>query len=62
MKEPYLMNKETGELQPYSVASREFYSEPRKWDESVFDEWIETELLAESELSAPDFATALAVG
>lgn len=62
MNEPYLMNKETGELQPYSVASREFYSTPRKWYECVFDEWLETDSLAETELAAPDFMAAIAVG
>lgn len=62
MKEPYLMNKETGELQPYSVASREFYSKPRKWNESVFDEWTETEYLSGLEMAAPDFTAALAAG
>ena len=55
MKEPYLMNKETGEILPYSEASHEFYKKPRNYLESVFDEWKETEYESDKELEFPDF-------
>lgn len=51
----YFMNKETGELATYSQACKEFYKSPRGYLESVFDEWIETDLQSDEPIEMPDF-------
>lgn len=51
----YFMNKETGELATYSQACKEFYSKPRGYLESVFDEWSETDLQSDEPVAVPDF-------
>lgn len=40
-KDVMLINLETGEVKAYYEVSKEFYSVPRKYDESIFDEWQE---------------------
>lgn len=55
MKEPYFMNKVTGELEPYSVARELFYQKHRNWNESIFDEWEETNILSDVDMAEPDF-------
>ena len=61
MKQPYFMNKETGEILPYEDASREFYKKPRTYLESVFDEWIETDIESEKDLKLIDFRTTIKI-
>lgn len=55
----YFMNKETGEIVTYSEANKIFYSKPRTWRESVFDEWIETKYESPEPVAFPDFANVL---
>lgn len=51
------MNKKTGELVTYSQANKEFYSKPRSWKESIFDEYVETDIESEEIVDFPDFTT-----
>ena len=52
----YLMNKKTGELKPYEQVRKEFYSVPRHYLDSLFDEWEETDIIVEdSFIEFPDF-------
>ena len=54
MKDVYLMNKETGEIEPSQKVFKEFYKTHGIFD-SVFDEWEETNLEVEnSEIEKPD--------
>ncbi len=56
MKDVYLMNKETGEIQPSTKVISEFYS-THPWNAAWTDEWEETKLEVEnSSLAVPDFA------
>ena len=53
MKDIYLMNKETGEIEASEKVFKEFYKTHKIFD-SVFDEWIETNLEVEnSEITNP---------
>lgn len=59
MKDVYLMNKETGELVPSDIVFKEFYKTHGIYD-SVFDEWIETNIEVEdSYVEFPDFSKAI---
>ena len=60
MKDIYLMNKTTGEIVPSQEVFKTFYKTHGIFD-SVFDEWIETDMLvSDSEVSLPDFTASLA--
>lgn len=52
----FFMNKETGELATYSEACKAFYSVPRGYLESVFDEWLETDIESPEPVAFPDFS------
>lgn len=59
MKDVYLMNKETGEIEPSQKVIAEFYK-THKWNENWTDYWIETELEVEnSKIELPDFTKAI---
>lgn len=59
MRDVYLMNKKTGEIEPSQKVFKEFYKNHGIFD-SVFDEWEETNLEVEnSEMSVPDFMAAV---
>jgi hypothetical protein len=59
MKDIYLMHKETGEILPSSKVFKEFYKTHGIFD-SVFDEWLETELEVDnSMIEFPDFTTVI---
>lgn len=59
MKDVYLMNKTTGEILPSQQVFKEFYKTHGIFD-SVFDEWMETNLEVEnSQIEMPDFAKAI---
>ena len=61
MKDVYLMNKETGELVPSDIVFKEFYKTHGIYD-SVFDEWIETNIEVEdSYVEFPDFTKVINV-
>ena len=61
VKDIYLMNKETGEIMPSKQVFKEFYKTHGIYD-SVFDEWVETDLeVDDSDLELPDFAKVLAI-
>lgn len=56
MHDIYLMHKTTGELIPYTTAFNNWNKTPHNYLESVFDNYIETNIPVEnSELAAPDF-------
>lgn len=56
MKDIYLMNRDTGELVPSEQVFKEFYKTHGIF-ESVFDEWIETDIPVEnSEMIVPTAA------
>lgn len=58
MQDIYLMNKETGEIVPSNQVFKEFYKTHGIYD-SIFDEWIETNILVgDSFVAFPDFANA----
>ena len=57
LKHNYFMNKKTGELVTYSQANKEFYSKPRSWKESIFDEYVETDIESEDVVDFPNFTT-----
>ena len=55
MKDVYLMNKTTGEIEPSEKVFKEFYKTHGIFD-SVFDEWQETNMEVEhSKFDFPDF-------
>lgn len=55
MKDVYLMNKTTSELEPSEKVFKEFYKTHGIFD-SVFDEWQETNIEVEnSKIDLPDF-------
>ena len=59
MKDVYLMNKETGEIEPSQKVIAEFYK-THKWNENWTDYWIETDLEVEnSKIELPDFTKAI---
>ena len=59
LNDVYLMNKSTGELVPSQQVFKEFYKTHNIFD-SVFDEWQETNLIADdSYISLPDFTKAI---
>lgn len=59
MKDIYLMHKETGEIVPSKQVFKEFYKTHGIYD-SVFSEWIETDLLVENSYNElPDFTKAI---
>ena len=59
MKDVYLMNKETGEIVPSKQVFKDFYKTHGVFD-SVFDEWIETNMEVEdSYMEFPDFTQAI---
>jgi hypothetical protein len=59
MQDVYLMNKETGEIEPSQKVIADFYKS-HKWDESWADYWQETNLLVEnSKIDLPDFTKAI---
>lgn len=61
MQDIYLMNKETGEIQPSALVFKEFYKTHGIFD-SVFDEWQETDLTVDgSNVEFPDFANAIII-
>lgn len=55
IKYNYFMNKETGDLATYSQAKKDFYSKKRGYLESIFDEWIETDIESDEIIEKPDF-------
>ena len=58
MSDVYAMNKETGEIIPCTQAIKLYYSN-HGCMESWTDEWIETNLECNIELSMPDFTNVL---
>lgn len=56
----YFMDKETGEIVTYSEANKRFYSKKRTYLESIFDEYIETNIESDEIIGTPDFANVLA--
>ena len=56
MKSFYFQNKITGELVTYEEAKKEFYRIERFWNESLDDEFIETDMLSDEEIEFPDFS------
>lgn len=56
LKYNYFMNRETGEILTYSQVNKIFYSVPRRWDESIFDEWQETDIESDEAIAFPDFS------
>jgi hypothetical protein len=56
----YLMNKKTGEIVPYKQVYKEWCKTEHSYLESIFDEWIETDLIVEnSYIEFPDFTKAI---
>lgn len=60
LKYNYFMDKETGEIVTYSEANRRFYSKKRNYLESIFDEYIETDIESSEKIGMPDFKKVLA--
>lgn len=59
MHDIYLMNKETGEICPSSQVFNDFYKTHGIFD-SVFDEWLETDIPVDgSFVAVPDFVQAI---
>ena len=55
LKSFYFMNKKTGELVTYKQANKEFYKVKRSYLESIFDDYIETDILSDENIELPDF-------
>lgn len=59
MKDIYLFNKNTGEIEPSMKAIGDFYK-THKWNEDWHDEWEETDMIVDgTEIAFPDFASTI---